>query len=142
VSAKLRAFLGTYAGKLPGQADEAASAAIPTGGLVNISSIMQPIKIGTGFGAIGLPKGKKAEEGFAAQGSRKSLFGDEDDVDPGQDTVLLSRSESFPYMHAGLLTSAAKGAHIVPPTSGSRKVKTGCIRLFLSTWNVCSHFGS
>jgi hypothetical protein len=97
LSSQLRSFLGIFAGKVPGQAEEGTSAAntVPTGGLINISNVMQPIKIGTSFNIGGTSKGKKADESMIGQGqgSRKNLFGDEDEVDPGQDSVLLSRSK-------------------------------------------------
>jgi len=89
ISTQLRSFLGVFAGKRPDEV-ELAPSAMPTGGIVNIANVMQPIKIGTTFGAA-IGKGKKAEEGYAP---RKNLFGDEEETDlVGKDTVLLSRSE-------------------------------------------------
>jgi len=89
LSTQLRSLLGVFAGKRPDEV-EVAPSAMPTGGIVNIANVMQPIKIGTTFGAA-IGKGKK-EEGYAP---RKNLFGDEEETDlVGKDTVLLSRSES------------------------------------------------
>jgi RNA-binding protein 5/10 len=91
---QLRSFLGVFAGKRSDEVETAPSS-LPTGGIVNIANVMQPIKIGTTFGAA-LGKGKK-EEGYTP---RKNLFGDEEETDlVGKDTVLLSRSKSF--IHPG-----------------------------------------
>jgi RNA-binding protein 5/10 len=130
----LRSLLGIYAGKDLSQVETATVPVPPTGGLINIASVMQPIKIGTSINFGG--KGKKEDGfGFAAAGSSRkaqNLFGDEEESDlVGKDTVLLSRSKPFPSCPDSMLMYLAKGAHIVPPTSGSRKVKFGCIRLAL-----------
>jgi len=125
ITSQLRSFLGSHAGKLEQFEDK--STAAPVGGKVNIANVMQPIKIGTGFTGKAIGKGKK-EDG--AGPSRKNLFEDDEEVDAvGKDTVLLSRSTSSLIPQRLPADQIAKGAHIVPPTSGSRKVKFDCIRL-------------
>jgi RNA-binding protein 5/10 len=74
---------------------------------------MQPIKIGFG-NAI---KKKPKEEPAMVEIMSKGFVDDNDEVDlVGKDSVLLSRT---------------KGAHIVPPTSTSRKVAG-----FINKWNT------
>lgn len=135
MSAEVRMLLGSLAGRLPGTAESSTSTpAPPSAGMVTISNVMQPIKIGA---PIAMPKvTRKADEaGFVTQ-DRRNILGDDDEEQDlvGKDTVLLSRSKSWSPAACSILCQtltccAAKGAHIVPPTSGSRKVKTGWTRL-------------
>lgn len=104
LSDDLRAFLGGLAGKTAesSQDSTAIAAAPPTAGLVSISNVMQPIKIGTSFG---MPKtSRKADEaGLVARDGRNVRDDDDEEQDlVGKDTVLLSRSTAFPS--TGLLS--------------------------------------
>lgn len=86
-----------------------------------LANAMQPIKIGINIGgAAGVKKKAKLEDGLIPITQKNVLGEDEDEQrDPGRDSVLLSRSELEPLHCAN---SAAKGAKIIPPTSSSRKV--------------------
>ncbi|GMK54548.1 hypothetical protein CspeluHIS016_0111340 [Cutaneotrichosporon spelunceum] len=129
LSDETRRFLGNLAGKWkpPKTAAAAAGAtshasvdeSAPVSGTVTeqpsgpLVSGMQPIKIGFG-NAI---KKKPKEEPAMVEIMSKGFVDDNDEVDlVGKDSVLLSRT---------------KGAHIVPPTSTSRKVAG-----FINKWNT------
>ncbi|KLT41040.1 hypothetical protein CC85DRAFT_329392 [Cutaneotrichosporon oleaginosum] len=126
LSDETRRFLGNLGGKWkPPKAAASASGVVnsptesstsaqaaetPTGPLVGG---MQPIKIGFG-NAI---KKKPKEEPVMVEIMSKALVDDNDEVDlVGKDSTLPSRT---------------KGAHIVPPTSTSRKVAG-----FINKWNT------
>ncbi|BEI87992.1 uncharacterized protein CcaverHIS019_0107100 [Cutaneotrichosporon cavernicola] len=127
LSDETRRFLGNLAGKwkppkptgaaavatsnVPGEASSSAPGTeTPSGPLVGG---MQPIKIGFGNAV----KKKPKEEPAMVEIMSKGLVDDDDEVDlVGKDSVLLSRT---------------KGAHIVPPTSTSRKVAG-----FINKWNT------
>ena len=106
----LRNLLGSLAGKLPGSEPAMSMTALPTAGMVSITNIMQPIKLGTG--AIAMPKQtRKADEaGLVANDSRKNVLGDDDEEQDliGKDTVLLSRSESQPYPDTDIIRMQLK----------------------------------
>lgn len=130
LSDETRRFLGNLAGKWKPKPSAAAAAAGPTSSMAGPSTsssadtppaplalgAMQPIKIGFGNAT----KKKAKEEAVMVEIMSKALVDDNDEVDlVGKDSILLSRSElSF----SNATNKAAKGAHVIPPTSTSRKV--------------------